>query len=343
MRIKATAQLTALGYKADADNCIDFPKCKTVADVQVEIERNGGMVIFTGAKAAPIAEDAASLIKTAYPQFDYSKGTLFKVVIANNRTDRDNERFGTELLSHWADQLKSKPISVCWQHKHEMHGYGKCFGGQVVNGNLEAYLYVSNTAKTPIGENLVESIKMGTVDNLSVGFRAFATSERQPDGNYQWVWNIRPDEPATMTSELSEVSFVAHASQFDAGVKTTSEIQIEEVKEAKLETVLNMYKIEIGGKSLELKVADGRLEGLEAVQESIKSAEAAAKSATDDLAKLREPLEADVINSKTAGLSEGVVKSMKVEDLIEAQKAVVGNKSSEKSTQGEKSTKYENY
>lgn len=347
VKVKATPELIALGYKSEG-GCVVFAGAKSIADVRTDIERKGGSTVFVGTKATAV--DAASLdaVKLAFPNFDFSAGTIFKAVIANNRTDRDNERFGDALLSHWADQLKKQPISVCWEHNRAMHGYGKCFGGMVSNGNLEAYLLVSNTAKSPIGETLVDSIKAGFVDNLSVGFRAFATEERQPDGNYQWVWDIRPDAEYTKAAELAEVSFVAYASQYGASVKSAAAgmMELTEVTEpAKTEILPTMeYTIQIGGKSFALKIADGKLEGLEAAQAAVKSAEDAAKAVSEEVAKFRAPLEADVVNAKSPGLTEAVVKAMPADALIEAAKAVVGQPVKEgENRNGHKSTKYEKY
>lgn len=346
VKVKATAELLALGYKSEG-GCVVFADAKSIADVRTDIERKGGSTVFVGTKAAAVDQATIDAVKAAYPSFDYSKGTVFKAVIANNRTDRDNERFGDALLSHWADQLKKQPISVCWEHNRAMHGYGKCFGGSVVNGNLEAYLFVSNTAKTPIGESLTDSINAGFVDNLSVGFRAYATYVDGPNGQGgQYVWDVRPDAPHTREAELSEVSFVAYASQYGASVKSAAGvIDLEEIegentpKPVNPEIIPSMeYKIEIGGKSYALKVADGKLEGLEAVQTAVKSAEDAAKATSEEVAKLREPLEADVINAKSPGLTEAVVKTMPAEALIAAAKAVVGQPIKEGETRnGQKS------
>lgn len=278
---------------------------------------------------------------TLYGLPDQPAGKYYKVKMAGSQIDRHLQRFLPEVIEKYANDINREGLSLNFGHDQK-NLIGKVTKAVVENGDLMGFVWVDELAMMPnqpkmsvahaIEAGILKEVSVEVSGSLRIGekdAKGFATS---------YEWYIDPEAPER--TEIHGLALVQRGAQRGAAlsVKAAGETTIQPktiVRNMKEVFVINGKKHFITGKTEGTEIV---VEGLKEVENAITELEATANKSVQlesdlavksaEIASLRAPFEADIINGQKAlgieePMTEEAVKSLNATDLVSKSKSIL--------------------
>jgi len=179
----------------------------------------GGRTIDLRERAKAVARvteaDLALIRRFALREVGAEEVRVYEARVANNRVDRDHERFSEEILADFADTIVGKSVLI--GHQWGPPGVGRVFKAALVEQDGVLWLTASFFIPVLGNEKLLNDIDLGVATWVSIGFYAPDRVEiLGKDGRP--IYHEYRRGPGGERGEAIELSFVFLGAQYDAAV-----------------------------------------------------------------------------------------------------------------------------
>jgi len=246
-------------------------------------------------------------------------GQVRRVEMANTIRDRHNEILPQPVLQKFANDINGQTFSLNTFHNREMVvGLVLPKASVVPTGSgymLKGYAFIYDNAALPTpttdgkGLSLIQAIDDGSIKDVSIEFRGYTKyiASTTENGRGVWEYEIDPNNPED--TEFTGLAIVPKGAQRGAAI--VKAIDGGQSKEKSNSKNMNFKEKAIGGgKKYEIEVADGKINGLEAMEKDLDTltteksvaVEAKTKAETErdtikaDADEVRKSLETDCTN-----------------------------------------------
>lgn len=268
---------------------------------------------------------------------DGNKGKFYRVKMAGSEIDRHRERFTTEVLDKYAQDINREGASFNFGHDNR-NLIGKVTKAVVEDGDLMGYVWVDELAMMPNQPKMsvLHAIEAGIVKDVSVEVSGKLRVVSKNDQGFPTEWEFYYDPEQPTSTEFHGLALVQRGAQRGAALSVKAATTEVETIESKNLNILNMKEVfVIEGKK---HFISAKVEGSEIVAEGLVEVEAAiaeleskaAKSVelegeisakSEDVATLRAPFEADILNGQKAlgteePMTEDAIKSLSAAELV---------------------------
>lgn len=176
----------------------------------------GDRTIRACGRAKAVDDRELALIRSfALRAVDPAEVRVYEARVANNRVDRDQERFSEEILADFAETLVGK--SVCIAHQWGPPGVGRVHRAELVEEDGTLWLRAAFFIPVLGNEKLLNDLDLGVVTYVSIGFAAPERVEVAGRDGQPVFWEYRRG-PNGERGEAFELSLVFLGAQYDSAV-----------------------------------------------------------------------------------------------------------------------------
>jgi hypothetical protein len=295
--------------------------------------RNAPVQGFSVAKKALETEEIERL---GLPE-EANPGKYYKVKMAGSAIDRHRERFTEEVLVKYAQDIEREGASFNFGHDNR-NLIGKVMKATVENGDLMGYVWVDELAMMPNQPKMsvLHAIEAGIVKDVSVEVSGNLRVVTKNDQGMATEWEFYYDPNRPEATEFHGLALVQRGAQRGAALSVkaaATEVEIAEKENLIISNMKEVFVIEGKKHFISAKVEGSEIvaEGLIEVEAAIAELESkAAKSVelegeltakSGEIAALRAPFEADILNGQKAlgteePMSEDAIKSLSAAELV---------------------------
>ena len=288
--------------------------------------------------------------------------TYYRVKMAGSDIDRHRERFTPDVLTKYASDVAKMGASVNFGH-YSQNIIGKVVKAWVNGTDLMGVIAVDDKATMPnqTAISINEAISKGMVKDVSVEVSGLIRVAEKDENGWATAWEYFIDPNRPDATEFHGLAIVQRGAQRGASIVKgidggASKTEISPIMKDTQVFVVNGkgLRLDIEGKDGSITVNADQVKALEtAINElETKAKEADTQKAVADgfkaeIAALRQPYEADVINAQKAlnmpeseQLKEEAVKALPTAELIAKSKELMGKLESGKSEDRSTETTY---